>query len=261
MIDIHTHILPGLDDGAGNMEQALRLIRDAAAGGTGGIILTPHCAPSYGFFNYDGERLDRQFQILCREVYEKARIPVRLYPGMEVLYEGREEMLRQRDGYFPLCGSRYLLLEYYFDADAREFLEGIETAGECGFVPVIAHPERYECVQEDPKLAAAGRRRGALFQVNKGSLAGRHGARALAAGEKLLELDEADFIASDAHHPVMRGSSLANVSAYVRARFGEERAWRLFEENPRRILMDLPVRGRRGRTGDDLKQQKKKTGE
>lgn len=241
MIDIHSHILPGVDDGAQNMETALRLIRDAAAGGTREIILTPHCAPSYGFFNYDAEMLDMHFQSLCRAVYERERIPVRLHPGMEVLYEGRQEMLSRAGEYFSLCGSRYLLLEYYFDTDAYSFLEGIETAGECGYIPIVAHPERYECVQEDAGLAAEGRRRGALFQINKGSLAGRHGDLALEAGERMLVRDEADFIASDAHHPLRRGSSLANVSAYVRARFGEERAWRLFEENPYRVVRDLPI--------------------
>ena len=57
MVDIHTHILPGVDDGAADIEMALRLIRHAAAGGTREIFLTPHCAPSYGFYNYDGEEL------------------------------------------------------------------------------------------------------------------------------------------------------------------------------------------------------------
>lgn len=236
MIDIHTHILPGVDDGAQSVEQALRLIRSAVRGGTREIILTPHCAPSYGFFNYDIEKLDLQFQKLCSLVCEREQIPVRLHPGMEVLYEGRREMLRHAKEYFPLCGGRCLLTEYYFDTDAYSFIEGIETARECGYIPIVAHPERYECIQETPALIAEARSRGALFQINKGSLAGRHGERAKAAGEWILSMDEADFIASDAHHPKRRGSSLAGVFRYVYERYGEKRARKIFEENPRRIM-------------------------
>ena len=172
MIDIHTHILPGADDGAPDLETSLQLLKEAAADGTDEIIVTPHCAPAYGFFNFDRDELDRRLEMLRKAAWEREiRIPI--HPGMEVLYEGRREMLYHAEDYFTLCGSRYLLMEYFFDAEPRDFMEGISTARECGYLPVIAHPERYGCIRKHTHLAAWARREGALFQINKGSLAGR----------------------------------------------------------------------------------------
>ena len=245
MIDIQTHILPRGDDGAPDLEPSLQLLKEAAADGTDEIIVTPHCAPAYGFFNFDRDELDRRLEMLRKAAWEREiRIPI--HPGMEVLYEGRREMLYHAEDYFTLCGSRYLLMEYFFDAEPRDLMEGISTARECGYLPVIAHPERYGCIRKHTHLAAWARREGALFQINKGSLAGRHGKAALMSAVRLLERDEADFIASDAHHPVRRDSRLGGVYAYVRDTFGRRRAERLFAENPRRIIEDRDIQGTLG---------------
>ena len=244
MIDIHTHILPGVDDGARNLQEAMELLREAVRMGTREIILTPHCAPAYGFWNFDGEELDITFRRLRRAV-EQEGLEVRLHPGMEVLYEGREEMLYHREEYCTLCRSRYLLMEYYFDVEKKEFLEGIETALECGFVPVVAHPERYEAIQREPELVKQGRSIGALFQINKSSLKGSHGEGAWKIGHWILEQEMEDFIASDAHDSVRRGSSLQGVEEYVRRRYGKERARRIFRENPQAVI-ENKVLQRRG---------------
>ena len=236
MIDIHTHILPGVDDGAGTIRDALQLIRQAAEGGTREIILTPHCAPSYGFFNYNDERLEEKFERLCEAVYRE-RIPVLLHPGMEVLYEDREEFLEHAKDYASLCASRYLLVEYYFDASPDIFLEGIRTVRECGYIPVVAHPERYGYVKTDPAIVKEGRGLGARFQVNKGSLSGAHGAQAQKCANSLLDMDVVDFIASDAHDVRYRGSNLGRVYRYIKSEYGEKRAKKLFEENARKIVL------------------------
>lgn len=236
MIDIHTHILPGVDDGAQTMEEALSLIRQAAEGGTKEIIVTPHCAPAYDFFNFNDDFLEERFERLCWAA-ERERLPVILHPGMEVLYEDREEFLERREDYATLCGGRYLLMEYYFDVSEDTFLEGIQTARSCGYLPVIAHPERYECIKElGEEPALEGRRLGALLQINKGSLSGTHGELARKRAVRLLDLDAADFVASDAHGGRRRGSGLDRVYRFVESRYGRERARKLFVDNPRRIV-------------------------
>lgn len=235
MIDIHTHIMPGVDDGAGTLTDALRLIRQAVEGGTREIILTPHCAPSYGFFNFNDHLLEEKFDRLCYAV-EKERIPVILHPGMEVLYESREDFMMHLDEYFPLCGSRFFLLEFFFDVSGDEFLEGIQTVSEQGYIPVIAHPERYECVKKDWELALEGKKKGARLQVNKSSLSGTHGEKAARCAFQLLELDVVDFIASDAHHVRGRGSGLGRVYQFIEKEYGLERARRLFVTNPEEVV-------------------------
>ena len=102
MIDIHTHIMPGVDDGASNYQMAIQMLQNASAGGTTDVFLTPHCAPSYGFFNANDERLASCFKRLCYEVVKRG-IQVRLHPGMEILFEGKHEFLYQKEDYYPLC--------------------------------------------------------------------------------------------------------------------------------------------------------------
>lgn len=245
MIDIHTHIMPGVDDGAKDIHMAIQMIRNAAAGGTTDIILTPHCASAYGFHNDNTEELEEHFQYLHRQVV-KLQIPIRLHAGMEILYEGKEHFLKCEKGFHPLCGSRYLLVEYYFDVPKEEFIEGVETICTCGYIPIIAHPERYSCVQEECLQGQQGmlleaKEKGALFQVNKGSLAGKHGEKSLRTGEWMLQNDWVDFIASDAHHPAYRNAGLREVKSYIQKRYGVHRAKRLFEDNPRCVIENKPI--------------------
>lgn len=238
MIDIHAHVLPGVDDGARTMKEALQLIRDAYEGGTREMIVTPHCAPAYGFFNFDNEELDEPFQRLCRAVEEE--IPVRLYPGMEILYEDEQSFLYHWQDYYPLCGSRYYLIEHYFDVEPEIFLESVDVLSAKGGIPVIAHPERYHFSWESMDMLLEGRKRGALFQINKGSLSGKHGKNAGRIAEKLLDLDAVDFIASDAHDPRYRGSSMKRVFQFIKSAYGEKRAYRILWKNPGRVLSNIP---------------------
>lgn len=247
MIDIHTHIMPGVDDGARDIHMAIEMIRNAAVGGTTDIILTPHCAEAYGFYNYDSEELDVFYRQLCKEV-ERFQIPVRLHAGMEVLYEGRDHFLEYEKEYYPLCGSRYMLIEYFFDVPVYEFLEGVETVCSCGYTPIIAHPERYNCVQDDcllehGQLLVQAIKQGALLQVNKGSLAGKHGEKSQQTGEYILSHKLVNFIASDAHHPQFRNTGLRNVENYIRKQYGIQLAKRLFEDNPRCIIENKAIKG------------------
>ena len=233
MIDIHTHIMPGVDDGAKNYHMALEMLRSAVAGGTTDVILTPHCAPSYGFFNYNDDNLSTHFDRLCYEVGRR-NIPIRLHPGMEILFEGRKEFMSQIRDFYPLCGSRYYLIEHYFNVTEEMFIDAVKCVMEIGGVPIVAHPERYEQIQEECLLKAA--EMGALFQVNKGSLAGRHGDKALHTAMWMLDQDLVGFIASDAHHPKYRNAGLKYVEKMIRETYGRTRAKVIFEENPRKII-------------------------
>lgn len=235
MIDIHTHILPGVDDGASDLRKAVAMLRRACEQGTREVILTPHLAPAYGYFNFDREKLDRSYDQLCRIVYEVEKLPVVLHTGMEVLYEGRKEMLYYKDEYITLCHSPYLLMEFYFDTSPEMFLEGIDTAGECGFIPVVAHPERYACVIEDPKLVIIGKYSGALFQANKSSFSGFHGHKTGKTLSRLMDMKLIDFVASDAHDLTERNPGLDRVRSFVANRYSPLRAETLFEKNAKKI--------------------------
>ena len=110
----------------------------------------------------------------------------------------------------------------------------------------MAHPERYESIQEDCLLRNGACIRkaaemGALFQVNKGSLMGKHGVKSLHTAVWLLEQELVDFIASDAHHPKYRNAGLRYVEQEIREKYGEARAKCIFEENPRKVIENKPI--------------------
>lgn len=240
MIDIHTHIMPGVDDGAKNLDMAIRILEQAASTGTREVILTPHCAPAYGFFNYDGDMLAHVFHKLHREV-ERRNIPICIHPGMEILFEGRKNFLCHKEEYYPLCGSRYFLIEYFFDVPGEIFLEGIDTVKEVGYEPIVAHPERYHVVQQDciknqGELLVEAGNRGVLFQINKGSLSGKNGEKARQTAEWLLKQNIVDFVASDAHDSQRRTSRLDHVASYIRKKYGKDREKRLFHKNPECVI-------------------------
>lgn len=107
---------------------------------------------------------------------------------------------------------------------------------EQGYIPVIAHPERYECVKKDWELALEGCKKGAKFQINKSSLSGTHGEKAARCATCLLDMDLVDFIASDAHHVWERGSGLGRVCRFIEKEYGTERAKKLFVTNPRKVV-------------------------
>ena len=98
-----------------------------------------------------------------------------------------------------------------------------------------------ECLQGQQGMLLEAKEKGALFQVNKGSLAGKHGEKSLRTGEWMLQNDWVDFIASDAHHPAYRNAGLREVKSYIQKRYGVHRAKRLFEDNPRCVIENKPI--------------------
>lgn len=235
MIDVHTHILPLTDDGAKDFEEAIKMIEMAYRGGTNAIVLTPHCAPVYGL-DCDADDIRRKFACFSEIVCEKERIPIRLYLGMEVLYEGRRRMKKENRCYLTANDSRYLLMEYMFDCSKRMFLDGIDWAREQGFVPIVAHPERYDCVQENWELIREAKDHGAYFQLNAGSLFGKYGSMAKRTAHVLLREGLIQMIASDAHNLTNRTARMEQTRIYMEEHYGRRYTKLLLHENPKRMI-------------------------
>lgn len=242
MVDIHCHILPGLDDGAADPEEALLMARMARGGGTRRIIATPH----YGQRD-DGLTLAdirREAGRLQQHLRENG-VELELLPGMEVLCgPGFPEMLENGD-YLTLAGSRYLLTEFYFD-ESPDFMNAmLSRAAGHGLVPIVAHPERYDAVQEDPELVERWIDLGYGIQVNAGSLLGRLGRSARSAGNWLIHNGLVHIVASDGHDLDMRVPSLRAVREYLEDRVSEDCAWEVLYENPKRVAQNLPLLSRK----------------
>lgn len=186
MVDIHCHILPGVDDGSPSMEDSLQMARMAADSGVTDIIATPHCnLPGDGPKNYRSASLRTGFSRL-RQALEQEGIPLGIHPGAEVFCTPELPELLDRRQLQTLGGGRYLLVEFYFDESAEFMEQCFHQIRTRGLTPVAAHPERYDAVQRDPYIIRRWFEGGVVIQLNKGSILGRlgpgHGPVAAGAG-------------------------------------------------------------------------------
>lgn len=241
MIDLHCHILPGVDDGSPDAETSLSMARHAAESGVTAIAVTPHCNLPGFRRNYRGPDYRRQLNDL-RELLTQENIPLQLYSGAEVFADPSNiRTLIEQHELITLGGSRYLLVEFDFGLPGSVLLRTLEAIAQRGLVPVVAHPERYDAVQRDPGLAAWCFSRGMLLQLNKGSLLGLLGSRAEDAALHLLSHGLAHLIASDAHDDRFRTTGFRSLLPVLEPICHPDYIALLLHGNPPRILRDEPI--------------------
>jgi protein-tyrosine phosphatase len=237
MIDLHSHILPGLDDGARNLDDALGIARAAVADGIHAIAATPHVRDDYPT---TPEQMETAVTAL-RAAFADAGIELELLPGGELAFD---ELDRSHDELrrFGLGGNpEYLLVETPYSDWPVSFADIVFRLVTAGIRPIIAHPERNRTVQDDPERLALLARMGALVQVTAASLDGRLGFSSRACAERLLDAELVHLIGSDAHSPGLRAVGL---SAAVAAVGDEALARWLTEDVPAAIVAgdELPPR-------------------
>ncbi len=234
MIDIHCHILHDLDDGADSLEEALEMARLAAYSGVTDIIATPHFRGEPEALEMK-EEIDRRY-LQLRETLERCAIPIRLHQGAEILCTPQTPRLAH-EGLLPTLGNtRYALIEFYFNESFGFMDSCLQKIAAMGYIPVVAHPERYDAVQWDPERLWAWADRGFVFQLNKGSVLGTLGGRAERAAHELLELGVAHLFASDAHNCDRRTPIMDGLRRWTEEFCDPECAHILLTENPGRIL-------------------------
>lgn len=233
MVDIHTHILPGVDDGSQDLEESIRMARLAVESGTVCIAATPH-------FNLpgvwqDSDELMKAHKTLTAEL-DKRRIALKICLGMEIFAtEDTAELLRS-GRLWGYEGTSCVLIEFDFDENPDLVFLILEEVREAGYVPVIAHPERYRFVQRDPEMVYEWRMSGYGVQVNKSSILGRFGRGAQETVHELLRHDLVTMVASDAHSSEIRTPDMRDAYEMLRQEYSPALAARLMEENPARLL-------------------------
>lgn len=240
MIDIHCHILPGLDDGSDNIEESVRMARLAVEGGTRAIIATPHSNVPGLYQNH----CDKAYVTAYRELkarIEKEKIPLIILPGHEIYADGDFAGLIKAKKLLTLNNSDYPLVEFGFTEYSGSVYEKLEMLVADGLTPIIAHPERYAFVAEDIFAPFRLKSMGCLLQVNKGSLKGSFGREAFYAAKSIIENELADFLASDAHSPYMRTPYLADAYDIVCEMRSEKYAELLTVQNPIKILQNKKI--------------------
>ena len=232
MVDIHTHILPMVDDGAKTMEDAVALLGMAWEDGIRGLILTPHYR---GRFKADAQKIAEIFEDLVDVAGE--RYPgMALYLGNEVYYKEGVMGALEEGRIRSLNGSRYVLLEFDNVMLRNQILNGVSEVIRYGYTPIIAHLERYDLFQKDRELVELVLDMGALIQLNAGSVLGRNGLRTKWFCRGLLKKGQVHFIASDAHDPVRRTPLLGACFQLVQRKYGQALARQIFVSNPQAVI-------------------------
>ena len=233
MIDLHTHILPGVDDGSASLEESLEMCRIASAGGTRGIVATSH--GNLGSSSLTVEQYKNAYRLLKQELIRE-EIPIRLYSGMEIFMTGEAAAGLDAGELLTLNQTRYVLIEFYFQEEpwmAEEYLHMLEDVD---YIPVIAHVERYYFIQRNPEIIYDWVQRGYVIQTNKGSLLGAFGKKERDTAISLLEHNLVHVIASDAHGTKRRTPDMTNIRRFLGETVGNKYKNLVLNENPVRIL-------------------------
>lgn len=231
--DLHTHILPGVDDGAQELNEALEMVRIAWEDGTRLLFLTPHYRGS--FKKHKPEYLRDSFDAFCRAVH--AEFPeMQLVLGQEVHYQSDISERLDCGRVLTIGDSEYVLLEFRTNSLRNEIVRGVVDVARCGYIPIVAHAERYNAFRRDFSLVSEVLSHGALIQINADSVMGKHGFMVKHFCKKILKRENAHFIASDAHDTKMRVPMLGKCFTYVKRKYGEDYASRLFGRNAQIIV-------------------------
>ena len=237
-VDIHTHILPGVDDGAKTVQDAMALLRLAWEHGTRVLVLTPH---------YRGRFKKNSHALLQERFMElKAQVDVDLpgldlYLGQEIYYEVDAPGDLTAGKLLRLNNSAYVLLEFRPNTPRNQIIHGINEVTLSGFVPIIAHAERYAAFREDAGLADEVLEMGALIQLNADSVLGKHGFSVRRCCHRLLKHKKVHFIASDAHDTTHRTPVLRACFLEIHKKYGQAYAAKLFEENPLAVINNTAI--------------------
>jgi len=199
-VDIHCHLLAGIDDGPRDVARAVAMARGLVAAGVGTVCATPHHSTRWP----TTPAQIRRAAGALRAALQEAGVPLNVYAGSEVAHDRIPALTDRALRGFALGGGRWLLVEPPPRARV-DLLPTCERLGALGMNLVIAHPERAEYFQEDPTRILPLLARGARAQITAGSLLGRHRSRAQAAAEAICALDPSVIIASDAHASRRRG--------------------------------------------------------
>lgn len=240
MIDIHSHILPELDDGAIDMECSLEMAEIAVECGVSEMIATPHSNQIGRFENYASDRLAEKFEALKSEL-KSEDIQLKLYLGMEVFGTPSVPRLYKEGRLLTLNNSRYMLIEFDFYEEIIEMERILYGLMDEGCVPVIAHPERYYELQNEPYAIDRWIYDGMAVQVNKGSLLGRFGSSAKYLSHALLAQGNVSCVASDAHSSFFRTPDMSDIQEYLTMGIQFNDADVLLYDNPKRIINNQPL--------------------
>ena len=198
MTDIHSHIIYDVDDGSSSQKESIELIKKLSEAGFSNIIMTPHYIEGSEYCSYNPEKLEK-LEVL-RNLVKENNIPVNLYLGNEVFINDNIVNDIKENRIYTLNNSKYLLFELPFHNQILNLADIIYEIKIQGYIPILAHPERYSYFQDDYDMVDNLREEGLLFQANYASILGYYGKSAEKLLKYMLKNEYVDFLGTDIHH-------------------------------------------------------------
>ena len=230
MIDFHSHILPGIDDGSRNLEQSISMVNEAKEVGFTKIISTSHYMENY--YECDVEKRKQLIKQLQGEVQD-----IELYLGNEIYITNNIIELLKNGKASSINNTRYVLFEFpLITTKPMNDKEIIYRLVENGYIPIIAHPERYPFIQENPEYLFELEDMGALFQANYGSIIGMYGLKAKRTLKILLRNNLISFFGSDVHRPEQVYNKIPKIIKKLKKIISDEEFEVFTEINPQKVL-------------------------
>ena len=233
MIDLHSHLLPAIDDGVDTFEESVEILQELAAHGITELFLTPHYIPEtiYNSPRADNLKLEAE---LKKAVKEETSLDIKLHLGNEIYITPEISKLLKNKTLSALNDSKYLLIELPMSGIFDGYEDIFRDLSAEGFKVILAHPERYISVQKDFKILERLKNLGVLFQSNLGSIVGQYGHHAEKTVKKMAKMDLIFCFGTDTHH--MRDFSEIDLALKKLTKiYGKAKLDVLLTDNPLKI--------------------------
>ena len=233
MVDLHSHIIPGIDDGSKSVEETFNMIEEAKEAGFTDIVLTSHFLTHY-YEPTTGEIV--LWKEKLQEIIEKKKIEINLHSGMEIYISNKIEELIKEKKILTLANSRYMLIELPLSSTVNYFDFVLYFLQSISIQLILAHPERYKNVQENPELIQEYIDKGALIQCNYGSILGLYGGKAKKVIKYLLKNNQVHFLGSDCHKEGTIYPLVPVAAKRIKKIIGEKEFNIISTENPKKVI-------------------------
>ena len=229
MIDIHSHLLPNIDDGSRSFEDSVAIINGLASVGVTDIIITPHYVAETEWVSTRTKN-----QVLIADLRSRVK-GVKLYLGNEIYIDQNIAQRLKKGIISPLADSKYLLVELPMSGEYEGYEDILLSLIQAGYKVILAHPERYHTSHKKLDKLIELRDMGVLFQCNLGSIIGQYGKNAQKTIKKLAKADMIYCFGTDIHHR-RDYSEITKAQKKLRKYYSEEELQTLLDTNPRKIL-------------------------
>ena len=235
-IDMHCHILPGIDDGSANPKETLTMLRMALKQDFVGMIVTPHGSVQ----NASTERVEESRSLIKKfriQAYQRLGIRLPVFPGQEIMYSVDTRQLLKEGKLLTLADSRYILLEFMPGTPYSKIYSAVRQMQTTGYIPILAHVELYHVLHEEGRLDELIEA-GARIQMNYSSVGGSWNNNTAQWCKKQLKNRCVHYLGTDMHNSGERSPETEHAEKWMQKNLDEEYIWALVQGNARRILDD-----------------------